>query len=72
VVERRRALTAAFVGTDVPSSTLAAVEVVVTAAFWMHCSAQPPPAPRIGPSADAEAVPAKCGRQRGGGFLTER
>ena len=43
-------------GTVVSSSTVAVVEVGVTTAFVMHCTAQPVPAEMIGPPS-AEAVP---------------
>ena len=48
VLERRRAVTTTFAGTVVSISTVATDAVVVTAAFWMHWSAQPPGATRIG------------------------
>ena len=64
MVESRRAVSTTFVGTAVPISTFAAVDVVVTSAFWMHWNAHPPGADRVGPpSADAEAAARQCGRE---------
>jgi hypothetical protein len=42
VLDTRRAVTATFVGTEVPMSTLAVEAVVETSAFSMHWIAQPP------------------------------